>query len=166
MSLSPYLAKWNLHRHRADLWLAWSQFRTCTPPSMMWSGTFLTPLATVCWRNFRLESWDLTCSNFTWRLLCSFILLSPWNTGFGGPVFCTRDKGDLCEYTTWSCTVIVQSFGQMLNMFCWHYCEMKVYVWLEFFIVYKLKYKWCWNCFALFCHLKMKIIRIILNRAS
>lgn len=32
--------------------------------------------------------------------------------------FCTRDEGILCEYTTRSCTVIVQSLGQMLNVFC------------------------------------------------
>ena len=30
--------------------------------------------------------------------------------------FCTEDEGDLCEYTTWSCTVDVHSLGHMLNV--------------------------------------------------
>ncbi|CAJ1083922.1 HEPACAM family member 2 [Xyrichtys novacula] len=35
MNLCLYLGKWNQHRRRAGLWLVWSRFRICTPPSMM-----------------------------------------------------------------------------------------------------------------------------------
>lgn len=132
-------------RHRADLWLAWSPFRICTPPSTMWSDTYLKPPVTVCWSELEELRWNLhLIISLEDSCVALFSVIKAWNSGFGGPFFCTRDEGDLFEYTTWSCTVTVQSLGQMFNDFCWHYCEMKVYVCLEMFCFFMCK---C-NCYA------------------
>lgn len=42
----------------------------------MWSDTFLKLRVTVCWSKVWLESGDGTLNGLTWRLPCSFILLS------------------------------------------------------------------------------------------
>lgn len=83
----------------------------------MWSDTSLKLRLTVCCSDLESERCHKTYSHPTWRLVCSFILSEPPTRWFWLHVFfCTEDEGDLCEYTTWSCTVDVHRLGHMLNV--------------------------------------------------
>lgn len=182
-SLSPYLGKWSLRRYmlyinKSFFLLLCScvqsfTFSYLTVPAgvVQISGSprvssgyahhHLRCDQTRSWNpqsQFAGVSWRAEMElnhHFTWRLLCSFILchqsLKLW---FWWPIFCTKDEGDWCEYTTWSCTVTVQSLGTdvkwLLLTLLWH--ESVSMPWYVCFFMWK--YNWSLNCFAFFVHFR------------
>lgn len=147
-------------RHRADLWLASSRFRICTPPSTMWSDMFLKPPVTVCWSN----------SSRGAEMQLTVISLEDSHVALFSQVSETLVLVAHFLHKGWRRLVWVHNL--IVHCYCPEFgtdvkCLLLTLLWDEsvcvaWFLFFFLMWKLNWNYFCL----KMKITGIILNQTG